>query len=89
MNHVTACGYLDLTSPVQVVPAITSTYKVLMPFIRNTQSIEAGKEVILKWKPTPKKNQKREAERTVFDQFKAAQNKGKMAKRIHENSASV
>ena len=89
VNHVTACGYLDLSSPVLDVPASTGTYKVLMPFIRNTQPIEAGKEVILKWKPTPKKNQKREAGRTAFDQLKAAQSRGKIAKRIHDNSASV
>ena len=42
------------TTAVSIPPA-TDTFTVSMPFIRNTQTIEAGAEVILKWKPTNKR----------------------------------
>ena len=72
----------------QDVPAITSTYKVLMPFIRNTQPIEAGKEVILKWGPTPKRAPKRPADKNAFDQIKQTQQqKNKKLKKENENGA--
>ena len=74
-------------SPVLDVPATTSTFKVLMPFIRNTQPIEAGKEVILKWKLRAKKAPKRPAERNAFDQLKLEQQKHNKLKKENENGA--
>ena len=89
MTHVTACGFLDLSSPVLDFPATTSTFKVLMPFIINTQPIDAGKEVILKWKPTPKKPAKRQADANAFDQIKRQQEQQnkKKAKKDNEDGA--
>ena len=86
-NHVMACGYLDLSSSVLDVPATTSTFKVLMPFIRNTQPIEAGKEVILKWRPTPKRPPKRQADKNAFDQIKMAEIQRKKTKKDNESAA--
>ena len=77
VNHVTACGYLDLSSPVLDVLATPSTFKVLMPFIRNTQPIEAGKEVILKWRPTPKSRLKDKQTRTPSTKSKWQKKKKK------------
>ena len=77
-THLTACGLLELNSIVLEVPAVTNTYKVSLPFIVNTQPIEAGKEVVLKWNTaTKKKSNKREREQTAFDQIKAAEKRAK------------
>ena len=77
-THLTSCGLWDLNSIVLEVPAITNTYKVSFPFIVNTQPIEAGKEVVLKWNTaTKKKSNKREREQTAFDQIKAAEKRAK------------
>ena len=80
VNHVTACGLLDLNSLVLEVPAITNTYNVSLPFIVNTKPIDAGKEVALRWNhATRQKPQtgKREREQTAYDQIKAAQKRAK------------
>ena len=77
-THLTACGLLELNSIVLEVPAITNTYKVSLPFIVNTQPIEAGQEVVLKWSSAAKKKEKAvKRERTAFDQLKTAQKRSR------------
>ena len=77
-THVTACGLLEFNSIVLEVPAITNTYKVSLPFIVNTQPIEAGQEVVLKWSSAAKKKEKAvKRGRTAFDQLKTAQKRSR------------
>ena len=77
-THLTACGLLELNSIVLEVPAVANNYKVSLPFIVNTQPIEAGKEVVLRWNSaTQKKHKAVKRERTAFDQLKTAQKRSR------------
>ena len=48
-NHVVACSFDAVTLSAVHVPPEAHTFTVSVPFIRTTQTVEAGKEVILKW----------------------------------------
>ena len=53
-THVMACCFKAVTSAAAEIRPSTNTFSLSVPFLVNTQAIEVGKEVILKWKPKEK-----------------------------------
>ena len=79
-THVVACPFNAVTSAAATVPPTTNTFSLSMPFIVNTQAIEAGKEVILKWRPTDSKRETGAADTNAFDQILQQDKKQRRAK---------
>jgi hypothetical protein len=82
LAHVVACSFSAVTSAAAKVPPTTNTFSLSVPFIVNTQAIEMGKEVILKWKPTENKRKIVDgaADTTVFDQLHKQDKRQRKAK---------
>jgi len=81
LTHVMACSFSAVTSGAAKVPPATHTYSLSVPFIVNTQTIEMGQEVILKWIPTVNKRKATVAADTnVFDQIVQQDRKQRRAK---------
>ncbi len=78
-THVVACSFKAVTSAVVTVPPETNTFTVSVPFIRNTDRIAAGQEVILKWKPKDKRKADA-ADTNAFDQILQQDKKQRRAK---------
>ena len=71
LTHVMACSFKPLSSAVAELTRSTETFSVSVPCIVNTRPIEAGAEVVLKWR-LQQRNDKRKnegSEETAFDQL--------------------
>ena len=69
LTHVMACSFKPLSSAVAEIAPSTETFSVSVPCIVNTKPIEAGAEVVLKWR-MQQRNVKRQMEpQTAFDQL--------------------
>ena len=71
LTHVIACSFKPLSSAVAELTPSTETFSVSVPCIVNTRPIEAGAEVVLKWR-LQQRNDKRKnegSEETAFDQI--------------------
>ena len=71
LTHVMACSFKPLSSAVAELTPSTETFSVSVPCIVNTRPIEAGAEVVLKWR-LQQRNDKRKnegSEETAFDQL--------------------
>ena len=79
-SHVAACAFKAVTSAAATVPPTTNTFSLSVPFIINTQAIEAGKEVILKWRPTDSQRKTGAADTNAFDQILQQDKKQRRAK---------
>ena len=79
-THVMACSFSAVTSAAAEVPPTTNTFSLSVPFLVNTQAIEVGKEVILKWKPTDNKKKHGVADTNAFDQILHKDKKQRRAK---------
>ena len=80
LTHVMACSFSAVTSSAAKVPPTTNTFSLSVPFIVNTQAIEMGKEVILKWKPTDNKRKHAAADTNAFDQIAQRDKRQRRAK---------
>ena len=69
VTHLMACSFKPLASAVAVLAPFTNTFSVSLPCIVNMRKIEAGGEVILKWKPPPEKRKNPAPETNAFDQI--------------------
>ena len=69
LTHVMTCSFSAVTSSAAKVPLTTNTFSLPVPLIVNTQAIEIGKDVILKWKPTENKKRHAAADTNAFDQI--------------------
>ena len=79
LNHVVACSFRAMTSAAVTIAPETNTFTVSVPFIRNTQTISAGEEVILNWKPPSKRKTAAHA-KNAFDQILQQDKKQRIAK---------
>ena len=89
LTHVMACSFNAVTSAAAEVHPTCSTWSLSVPFIVNTQAIEVGKEVILKWKPTDTKRKKDAAGTIVFDQILQKDRMQRMAKAKRAKTAGA
>ena len=80
VTHVMACSFKPLASDVAALAPFTSTFSVSLPCIVNMQTINAGVEVILKWKPPPEKRKNQAQEANAFDQIAQTDKKQRKAK---------
>lgn len=80
VTHVMACSFKPLASEVANLAPATDTFSVALPCIVNMKKIEAGSEVILKWKPLPEKRKATEAETNAFEQIAQQDKKQRKAK---------
>ena len=86
-----ACSFCAVTSSAANVPLATNTFSLSVPFIVNTQPIQAGKEVILTWTPTA--NKRKESSSTSENAFDQILRKDKKERRMaavsHEAQGKV
>ena len=80
LTHVMACSFKAVTSAAAKVSPTCSTCSLSVPFIVNTQPIEMGKEVILKWKEKDNKRKNDAAPTIAFDQILQQDKKQRRAK---------
>ena len=79
-THVAACSFRAVSSTVVTVLPATDTFSLSVPFIVNTQPIQAGKEVILTWTPTA--NKRKESSSTSENAFDQILRKDKKERRM-------
>ena len=81
LTHVMACDFNAVTSAADAeVPPATNTFSLSVPSIVNTQAIEMGKEVILKWKPTDNNMRNAAADTNAFDHIAQQDTRQRRAK---------
>jgi hypothetical protein len=80
LTHVMACSFDAVTTAAARVSPTCNTCSLSVPFIVNTQPIEMGKEVILKWKEKDNKRKNDAAPTIAFDQILQQDKKQRRAK---------